>query len=213
MTPHDMTTILHRLLHPQGVVPVLVLRDLDAALPLARALVAGGLPVMEVTLRTPCALDAIRAMTTVPGAIVGAGSLRGAGDVNAVIAAGAQFGVSPGATEHLLLHAEAAGLPLLPGAATASEVMALLERGYRAMKFFPAEPMGGAGAVKALSGPLADAQFVPTGGIDLHKARAYLGLPGVLAVGGSWIAPEKLVQQGRWDAITGLATEASRLRR
>lgn len=212
MTPAEMTRILHPALHAQGVVPVLVLKDLDAALPLARALVDGGLPIMEVTLRTPCALDAIRAMATVPGAAVGAGSLRGPADVQAVIAAGARFGVAPGHTRALLDAAESEGLPLLPGAVTASEVLALLERGYEAMKFFPAEPMGGMATIKALGGPLAEAQFVPTGGIDLHKARAYLGLPNVLAVGGSWIAPEKLVDQGKWDAIRGLAAEASRLR-
>ncbi|MBW6505755.1 MAG: bifunctional 4-hydroxy-2-oxoglutarate aldolase/2-dehydro-3-deoxy-phosphogluconate aldolase [Rhodobacteraceae bacterium] len=195
------------------VVPVLVVRDLAHAAPLARALVAGGLPALEVTLRTPCALEAIRAMAEVPGGVVGAGTLLTPEDVAAAKAAGAQFGVSPGATERILRACEELGLPLLPGAATASEVMALLERGYSVQKFFPAEAIGGAAAVRALGGPLPQVRFCPTGGIGLASAPNYLRLANVLCVGGSWVAPDALVAAGDWAGITRLAAEAAALPR
>ena len=193
------------------VIPVLVIRDAAHARPLAEALVAGGLPALEVTLRTPAALDAIRAMADVPGGHVGAGTLILPDDVCAAKAAGAQFGVSPGATPALLEASEAEGLPLLPGAATASEAMALLERGYSMQKFFPAEASGGASALAAIGGPLPRIGFCPTGGIGAANAAQYLRLPNVVCVGGSWLAPRALVEAKSWAEITELARIASGL--
>ena len=213
MTPAEQSRRAAEICALAPVVPVLVLRDVAHAAPLARALVAGGLPALEVTLRTPAALDAIRAMAAVPGGVVGAGTLLTPEDVAAAKAAGAQFGVSPGATPRLLAAAQDVGLPLLPGAATASEVMALLERGYTVQKFFPAESVGGAAAVKALGGPLPQVRFCPTGGITPGLAPGYLGLANVLCVGGSWVAPDALVAAGDWAAITRLAAEAAALPR
>lgn len=195
------------------VIPVLVIEDAAHARPLAEALVAGGLPVLEVTLRTPAAPEAIRAMTAVPGAIVGAGTVITPRDVQTARAAGAQFAVSPGATGPLLDACEEADLPLLPGAATASEAMALLARGYDMLKFFPAEAVGGAAALKALGAPLPQISFCPTGGVSAANAPEYLALPTVPCVGGSWVAPKPLVAAGDWAAIRALATEASRLPR
>ena len=195
-----------------AVVPVLVIDDLAHARPLAEALVAGGLPALEVTLRTPVALDAIRVMAEVEGGIVGAGTLLTPADVVAAKQAGARFGVSPGATDRLLDACENEGLAFLPGAATATEVMALLERGYSMQKFFPAESAGGAPAVKALSGPLPQVQFCPTGGIGLGNARDYLSRGNVVCVGGSWVAPKAMMQAGDWAGITRLAREAAALR-
>lgn len=187
------------------VIPVLVIHDPAQAAPLARALVAGGLPVLEVTLRTPAALDAIRAMAQVPGARVGAGTVLTSADVAASKAAGAIFAVSPGCTPALCDACVAADLPLLPGAVTASEAMARAEDGFDFLKFFPAEPMGGAAVLKALAAPLPRLAFCPTGGITAVSARAYLALPNVPCVGGSWLAPPALLQAGGWDAITALA--------
>ncbi|WP_121065494.1 bifunctional 4-hydroxy-2-oxoglutarate aldolase/2-dehydro-3-deoxy-phosphogluconate aldolase [Chachezhania antarctica] len=192
------------------VIPVLVVHDTAAAIPLARALVDGGVPVLEVTLRTPNALDVIREMATVPGAIVGAGTLLSAADVAAAKAAGAQFGVSPGATDALIEACRAEGLPLLPGAATASEVMKLREQGFRMLKFFPAEAVGGVAALKGLYGPLADMRFCPTGGVNPKNLADYLALPNVVCAGGSWLAPDDLVSEGRWDEIRDLAAQAVR---
>ncbi|MEX2520751.1 MAG: bifunctional 4-hydroxy-2-oxoglutarate aldolase/2-dehydro-3-deoxy-phosphogluconate aldolase [Paracoccaceae bacterium] len=193
------------------IIPVLVVDDASAAAGLAAALIAGGLPAIEVTLRTPAALDAIRAMAAVPGGVVGAGTLLTAEDVRAAKAAGAEFGVSPGATPALIAAAEAEGLPLLAGAATASEAMALLERGYDFMKFFPAEASGGAPALKALAGPLPQIGFCPTGGVSLKNAPTYLSLPNVLCAGGSWVAPANLVAARDWAGIEALAREAASL--
>lgn len=193
------------------VIPVLVIRDAAHARPLAEALIAGGLPALEVTLRTPAALDAIRAMADVPGGHVGAGTLITPNDVRAAKAAGARFGVSPGATPALLDACEAEGLPLLPGAATASEAMALLERGYMTQKFFPAEASGGTPALAAIGGPLPQIGFCPTGGIGAANAAQYLRLPNVICVGGSWVAPRALVEAGSWAEITELARAASGL--
>lgn len=194
-----------------NVIPVLVIDDLASARPLAEALVAGGLPVLEVTLRTPVALEAIRIMAAVPGSVVGAGTVLNARDVDAVKAAGAEFIVSPGATPELVQAAQQAGLPLLPGAATASEVMSLLAQGFDMLKFFPAEAAGGTGMLKSWAGPLASMKFCPTGGISPANAANYLGLPNVVCVGGSWVAPTELVRAGRWAEITALAAECANL--
>jgi len=193
------------------VIPVLVIHDIAHARPLAQALVAGGLPVLEVTLRTPCALDAIEAMAGVPGAHVGAGTVLSAHDAARAKAAGAGFAVSPGATDTLVAACAAQDLPLLPGAATASEVMALLEKGYRTMKFFPAGPAGGPAMLKALGGPLPQVTFCPTGGVSLSNANDYLSLPNVACVGGSWVAPADAMAAGDWAKIETLARDAAAL--
>ncbi|GHE00480.1 ketohydroxyglutarate aldolase [Defluviimonas sp. 20V17] len=211
MTPHDASTRAAEICRRAPVIPVLVIDDPAHARPLAEALVAGGLPVLEVTLRTPAALEAIAEMARVPGGIVGAGTLMGPADVAAAQAAGAVFGVSPGATDRLLDACEGADLPLLPGAATASEVMALYERGYFIQKFFPAEVAGGAKALKALGAPIPQVSFCPTGGVAPANARDYLALENVICVGGSWVAPKAMMESGDWAGITALAREAARL--
>lgn len=194
------------------VVPVLVIEDVAHAVPLAKALVGGGLRALEVTLRTPVALDAIRAMAdAVPEAVVGVGTLRSAGDVEAAVSAGATFGVSPGLSPAILDAAEAAGLPMLPGVATPSEAMAAAERGLETLKFFPAEANGGVPVLSAWASPLAGLTFCPTGGIGARNAAAYLALPNVLCVGGSWVAPKDLMQRGDWAGIEALARDASRI--
>jgi 2-dehydro-3-deoxyphosphogluconate aldolase/(4S)-4-hydroxy-2-oxoglutarate aldolase len=193
------------------IVPVLVVDDAAQARPLAEALVAGGLPALEVTLRTPAALDAIKVMSEVPGGVVGAGTLVTPEDVRAAKQAGALFGVSPGATDALIAACEAEDLPLLPGAATASEAMALLEKGYDMLKFFPAEASGGAPALKAIGAPLPQISFCPTGGVSPSNASDYLSLPNVICAGGSWVAPKQLVENGDWAGIETLAREASKL--
>ncbi|WP_444665983.1 bifunctional 4-hydroxy-2-oxoglutarate aldolase/2-dehydro-3-deoxy-phosphogluconate aldolase [Cereibacter changlensis] len=213
MTPAEQSRAALEICRRAPVVPVLVLDDLAHARPLAEALVAGGLPALEVTLRTPIALEAIRIMSEVPGGIVGAGTLLTPADVRAALAAGAKFGVSPGATDRLLDACEDEGLALLPGAATASEVMALLERGYTVQKFFPAEASGGAPALKAIGAPLPQVSFCPTGGIGLNNARDYLSLSNTVCVGGSWVAPKAMMQAGDWEGITALAREAAALNR
>lgn len=193
------------------VIPVLVVEDETHAAPLAQALIRGGLPVLEVTLRTECALNAISEMADVPGGIVGAGTLVTPKDVRDAKAAGARFGVSPGVTDALIAACEEEGLPLLPGAATASEAMALLERGYDMQKFFPAEASGGTAVLKAIAGPLPQIGFCPTGGIGPNNATDYLSLGNVACVGGSWIAPAEMVDAQNWDGIEGLARNAFRL--
>ncbi len=195
------------------IVPVLVIHDASIARDLAEALVAGGLPALEVTLRTPAALDAIRAMSHVTGGVVGAGTLITPADVKAAKAAGAQFGVSPGATDTLIQACEDEGLPLLAGAATATEAMRMLEKGYDLLKFFPAEASGGAPALKAIGAPLPQIQFCPTGGVNLANAMDYLSLPNVICAGGSWVAPADLVTAKDWAGIESLALEASQLGR
>jgi 2-dehydro-3-deoxyphosphogluconate aldolase/(4S)-4-hydroxy-2-oxoglutarate aldolase len=211
MTPQDAYCITNRICRLAPVIPVLVIEDAIIAAPLAHALIKGGLPTLEVTLRTPAALEAIRAMAQVPGGTVGAGTLLTPQDVNNAKAAGAVFGVSPGATDGLLQSCEETELPLLPGAATASEVMRLFERGYTIQKFFPAEAAGGATALKAIGGPLPQVKFCPTGGIGIANAQAYLTLANTLCVGGSWVAPKHLVEQRDWNAIEQLAAQAARL--
>jgi 2-dehydro-3-deoxyphosphogluconate aldolase/(4S)-4-hydroxy-2-oxoglutarate aldolase len=211
MTPLEISVRTQALCRKAPVIPVLVVDDPAQAAPLAQALIAGGLPVLEVTLRTPAALEVIAEMTRVPGGIVGAGTVLTPDDVAAAQQAGAQFAVSPGTTDRLLDACEAAGLPLLPGAATATEAMRLLERGYSVQKFFPAAAIGGVPALRALGSPLPQVHFCPTGGIDHDSAPDYLALPNVLCVGGSWVAPGKLVENGEWGAITGLARQAAGL--
>lgn len=211
MTPQEASLKTAEICRLAPVVPVLVIDDAATARPLAEALVAGGLPALEVTLRTPAALDAIREMSKVEGGVVGAGTLLTPEDVAAAKAAGARFGVSPGATDRLLDACEAEGLPLLPGAATASEAMRLLERGYTVLKFFPAEAAGGAAALKGIGAPIPQIQFCPTGGVTPQNAPTYLGLSNTICVGGSWVAPKDLVAAGDWAAIEELAREAAAL--
>ncbi|MEU0475618.1 bifunctional 4-hydroxy-2-oxoglutarate aldolase/2-dehydro-3-deoxy-phosphogluconate aldolase [Streptomyces olivaceus] len=194
------------------VVPVVVVDEPADAVPLARALVAGGLPAIEVTLRTPVALDAIRAIAgEVPGAVVGAGTVITAEQVGEVVAAGARFLVSPGWTDGLVDAMRASGVPFLPGVSTTSEVVALLERGVREMKFFPAEAAGGTAYLKALAAPLPQARFCPTGGIGPASAPEYLALPNVGCVGGSWMLPKDAVAGRDWGRVEALAREAAAL--
>lgn len=213
MTPAAQSLKAAEICRLAPVVPVLVIDDIAHARPLAEALVKGGLPALEVTLRTGAALDAIRAMAEVPGGLVGAGTLLTPADVKAAKAAGAMFGVSPGATERLLDACAEHDLPLLPGAATASEIMALLELGYSVQKFFPAEQAGGAAYLKSIGSPIPQVLFCPTGGISLKLAPDYLSLKNILCVGGSWVAPKDAMARGDWAAITTLAREAARLPR
>ncbi len=211
MTPTEASARSLEICGLAPVIPVLVIDDSAKARGLAEALVAGGLPALEVTLRTPAALDVIREMARVSGGVVGAGTLLTPDDVAAAKEAGAQFGVSPGATDQLLAACEDADLPLLPGAATATEAMRLLERGYTVQKFFPAEASGGAPALKAIGAPLPQITFCPTGGIDLAKAPAYLSLSNTRCVGGSWVAPKDKVASDDWAGIEALAREAAAL--
>lgn len=209
----DKTEKLLSTLKLQPVVPVLIVEDAKTAVPLARALVAGGLKAIEITLRTDAALEAVRLVAQeVEGAVVGAGTILNAAHYAAAVDAGSQFIVSPGTTQELLDVARQSDIPLLPGAATASEVMALREEGYKVLKFFPAEQAGGAAYLKALSSPLAGTLFCPTGGISLKNAMDYLSLPNVVCVGGSWVAPKELVTAGDWAGITKLASEAAALK-
>ncbi|XVQ08843.1 bifunctional 4-hydroxy-2-oxoglutarate aldolase/2-dehydro-3-deoxy-phosphogluconate aldolase [Spirillospora sp. CA-255316] len=195
------------------VVPVVVLDEPDAAVSLARALVAGGLPVIEVTLRTEGALAAIeRIAAEVPDAVVGAGTIVRPEDAERSARAGARFLVSPGCTDRLREAMAATALPFLPGVSSASEAMALLEHGVTAMKFFPAEAAGGAAYLKALNGPLPQIRFCPTGGITQDNATRYLGLPNVGCVGGSWLTPADAVRDGDWARIEDLARKAAALR-
>lgn len=195
------------------VVPVVVVEDLADAVPLARALVAGGLPAIEVTLRTPAALDAIRAIAAeVPDAVVGAGTVISPRGVADSVDAGARFLVSPGWTDTLLAAMKASGVPFLPGVSTTSEVVALLERGVHEMKFFPAEAAGGTAYLKSLGGPLPQARFCPTGGIGLASAPSYLALKNVGCVGGSWMLPADAVSAKDWGRVEALARQAASLR-
>jgi len=197
-----------------SVIPVVVLDSAAAAVPLATALVAGGLKVIEITLRTGAALEAIKAIAgEVEGAVVGAGTVLSKGQFVASEKAGARFAVSPGVSPDVLAAAADSAIPLMPGAATASEVMTLMDEGYTIQKFFPAEPAGGLAYLKALSAPLPDISFCPTGGIDLRNAPAYLALPNVVCVGGSWVAPKQAIAAGDWSRIERLAREAAALGR
>ena len=213
MTPHHQSTLTAEICAMAPVIPVLVITRIEHARPLAEALVAGGLSALEVTLRTECALEAIAEMAQVTGGVVGAGTLLNAADVRAAKAAGARFGVSPGGTAPVIDACIAAELPLLPGAATATEAMALLDRGFTLQKFFPAEAVGGAAALRALAAPLPQIRFCPTGGITPALAPGYLALPSVACVGGSWIAPAAALDSGDWAEVTRLARAAAALPR
>ena len=196
------------------VIPVLAIDRIEDALPLCRALADNGLPVLEITLRTACALDAIALVAReLPHACVGAGTVLSATDLANVSDAGARFAISPGATDALFDAAKASRTPLIPGIATASELMRGMEHGWRRFKFFPAESSGGIGALKGFGGPLPMARFCPTGGIDAAKAPAYLALPNVACVGGSWMVPADAVKAGDWARIGALASEAASLKR
>lgn len=195
------------------VIPVIILDRVADAAPLARALVAGGVKVLEVTLRTPVALACIEAIAkAVPEAIVGAGTIRSADDARAASDAGARFAVSPGLTEAVAAACSAVSLPLLPGVATPSEVMTARELGFSFVKLFPASVVGGVGMLKALASPFADVRFCPTGGITADTAPQYLALPNVAVVGGSWLTPADSVKKGEWSKITQLAVAAQALR-
>ncbi|WP_442773447.1 bifunctional 4-hydroxy-2-oxoglutarate aldolase/2-dehydro-3-deoxy-phosphogluconate aldolase [Paenirhodobacter enshiensis] len=213
MTPAEQSRQARRICALAPIIPVIVVKEVAHAAPLARALVAGGLPALEVTLRTPVALEAIRAMADVEGGTVGAGTLLTPADVKAAKAAGARFGVSPGLTETLVKACEDEGLPLLPGAVTASEVMRAMEWGYDCLKFFPAGTSGGAAAIKALGAPMPQVGFCPTGGVSLANAADYLSLKNVLCAGGSWVAPQAKMEAGDWTGIEDLAREAAALPR
>lgn len=204
---------IHDILKASPVMPVLVIENPDQAVPLALALVAGGIRTLEVTLRTKAALDAVRAIrAAVPDAIVGVGTITRVTDIAASIKAGAQFGVSPGATPALLSAARAGAWPFLPGVMTPSDVLSAMEQGYDAMKFFPAEAAGGIPMLKSFAGPFTNIRFCPTGGIDLAKARDYLKQPNVTCVGGSWLAPATAMKANDWGTIEQLAREAAGLR-
>ena len=209
----DMQQGIEAILKSAPVVPVMVIDNLADAVPLARALVGGGLPVLEIALRTASAIDCIRAIIAeVEGAIVGAGTVLDAKQLAACDALGCAFAVSPGSTAALLDAARDVRLPLLPGGVTASECMALLERGYVFQKFFPAGPAGGTAYLASLSSPLPQVRFCPTGGITLQSAPNYLKLANVITIGGSWMAPKSLVAAKDWAAIEALAREAAKLK-
>ncbi len=196
------------------VIPVIVLNDVEQAVPLARALVAGGIRMLEVTLRTPVALACIEKIAReVPEAVVGAGTVRSASDAQAAAMAGARFAVSPGYTHAVGRACHEIGLPLLPGVATGSEIMAAQEDGYLALKFFPAQQSGGAAMLKAWQGPFGDVVFCPTGGVHAGNAAEFLALANVACVGGSWLTPADAVAAGDWERVTRLAREARALPR
>ncbi|MBB3168002.1 bifunctional 4-hydroxy-2-oxoglutarate aldolase/2-dehydro-3-deoxy-phosphogluconate aldolase [Simiduia aestuariiviva] len=204
-----MHTAIERVVQAAPVVPVMVIENIEHAVPLAKALVAGGLPVLEITLRTECALEAIRLIKReVDGAIVGAGTVNTPADVDRAVAAGSEFLVSPGSTPDLIDAAIASGVPILPGVNSPSEVMALMARGFKYLKFFPAEAAGGVPMLKSIGGPLPQVKFCPTGGVSLKNLSSYLSLPNVVCVGGSWMAPVELMRSGDWSAIETLAREA-----
>jgi len=213
LTGKESSRHLRSMLNTVPIIPVLVVHDPAHAVPLAQSLVAGGLPVVEVTLRTSAAIDVIRAMSTVEGCVVGVGTLLSDDDVAAAVDAGAKFGVSPGTTETLVSSCERHDLPLLGGIATISEMMRLHERGYDVAKFFPAEASGGAPALKAFAGPMPDFHFCPTGGLNPGNVETYLKLPNVLCAGGSWIVPSEHLKSENWPAIESLAAKASNLPR
>ena len=205
-------TASYDFLDASPVIPVIAIEAIEHAVPLAEALVAGGIINLEVTLRTQYGLDAIRLISEqVPGAKVGVGTVCSAGEFDAAVEAGASFVVSPGQSDELFERALLTNVPFLPGAVTATEVMAAKSAGFTILKFFPAGTSGGAAAIKAFSGPFADIQFVPTGGIKSENAQEYLSLSNVRAVGGTWLTPTDLIKSGRWDEIEAIARQASSL--
>ena len=199
---------LEELMRTAPVIPVLKIEDLDTAVPLAKALVAGGLPVLEVTLRTPVALEAIAAMSEVEGAIVGVGTITMAEQFDLAKQAGSVFAVTPGLSPALIEAAPNAGMPLLPGVMTPSELITAVESGFNLLKLFPAQVAGGVGMLKSMAGPFADVGFCPTGGVSLDNMTEFLAQPNVLCVGGSWLAPNHLLQKKDWASITQLAQAA-----
>ena len=205
------TDMIAKVCNAAPVIPVLTIDRVEDAQPLARALVAGGLPALEITLRTAAAMEAIAVVAEVKGAMAGVGTLLTAAQIRGAKSAGATFGVSPGATETLIQTARDYNLPLLPGAATATEAMRLLEQGFIFQKFFPAEAAGGAPALGSMAGPLPQITFCPTGGVTPKNAKTYLALPNTRCVGGSWIAPKALIDAGDWDQITQIARRAADL--
>ena len=208
----DKQARIAAILSAAPVVPVLTIDDRAVAVPLARALIAGGLTAIEVTLRTPAALECIRAIAgDVEAANVGAGTVLDAALYEAAEKAGARFMVSPGATDALLDAADSSPVPFLPGAATAGEAMRLADRGYRHLKFFPAEPAGGIAYLRALASPIPSVHFCPTGGVGAKNAADYLALANVICVGGSWVAPPEAIAGGDWGRVTALAREAAAL--
>lgn len=209
--PQDVAK-LKSTLSKAPVIPVIILDDVAAARPLAEALVAGGLPILEVTLRTDNALKVMEEMAKVEGAVVGSGTVRHAEHMKQSVDAGCEFMVSPGASPKLLDAAEDVSIPLLPGIGTPTEAMAAAERGYGFLKFFPAEAMGGAPVLKSFASPLPDLTFCPTGGIDIEKAKTYLALPNVICVGGSWVTPSDAIKAGDFGKVEQLAREASALK-
>ncbi len=208
-----MTMTLLDIMRSASVIPVIAIDDPEHAVPLAEALVAGGICVLEVTLRTAHGLGAIRAMSQVKGAIVGVGTLTQPEEFAASRDAGAVFGVSPGLTDSLIAASRSSGLPLLPGVMTPSEVMAAREAGFRQLKLFPAVPAGGVGMLNAIGGPLPDVTFCPTGGISIDTAPQFLACKNVACVGGSWLTPKDAIASGNWAHITELAKAAAALRR
>lgn len=210
-----MALSIDQILKVAPVVPVMVVERIEDAVPLAKALYAGGLKVLEITLRTPCALDAITAMVeALPAdAVIGAGTIITPKDLEAAIKAGSTFLVSPGTTPALIEAAKGNPVPLLAGVATPTEAMNLYVQGFTHQKFFPAEAAGGVPMLKSIGGPLPQITFCPTGGIDLARAPSYLALPNVACVGGTWMAPKELMKAGRWDEIERLAREAASLPR
>ncbi|QPK64955.1 bifunctional 4-hydroxy-2-oxoglutarate aldolase/2-dehydro-3-deoxy-phosphogluconate aldolase [Methylomonas sp. LL1] len=209
-----MTVSIKEVMTTSPVMPVMVINHIEHAVPLARALADGGLKVLEITLRTPVALECIRRIKAeVPDAIVGAGTIINTQTLHQAIDAGAQFIVSPGLTPSLLDAGLSCGVPLLPGVITPSEVMRLLEKGITAMKFFPAEAAGGIPMLKSIGGPLPQVTFCPTGGVNPKNAPEYLALANVACVGGSWMAPVDLVDAGNWTEITRRAAEATALKK
>jgi 2-dehydro-3-deoxyphosphogluconate aldolase / (4S)-4-hydroxy-2-oxoglutarate aldolase len=210
----DVQPGMEAILEAAPVIPVMVIENVANAVPLARALVKGGLPVLEITLRTKAALECIRAIIAeVEGAIVGAGTVLDGKKLKETEHLGCAFAVSPGATKALLDAAQDVIVPLLPASASASECMSLMERGYRFQKFFPAEAAGGIPYLASLASPLPQVNFCPTGGITLDSAPKYLKLPNVITVGGSWMVPKKLIEAGDWAGLEALAREASNLKR
>ncbi len=208
-----MTLTVEQVMTAAPVVPVMVIDDLNHAVPLAQALTKGGLKALEITLRTPVALDAIKAIKeAMPEAMVGAGTIVRPQDMDAALEAGASFLVSPGTTPLLADEAATCGVPMLPGVATPSEAMQLLEKGFTHLKFFPAEAAGGVAMLKSMGGPLPQITFCPTGGINLNNAHDYLDLANVACIGGSWMAPRDLVEAEAWDEIEALARGAAALK-
>ncbi len=210
----NLTTLTARqIMMDAAVIPVIVLHDVRHAVPLARALVAGGIRMLEVTLRTPAALACMEAIAgEVEGVVLGAGTVCNAEQAKAAYKAGARFAVSPGLTQNLAAACADLALPLLPGVATGSEIMAAADMGFQALKFFPAVQAGGAAMLKAWGGPFTETVFCPTGGITPDNAKEFLSLPNVVCVGGSWLTPQSLIDRGDWASITELAQAATRLR-